>query len=523
MAKTRKRNKIMLVFPPGKVHLYADGTPASRKHCSPPSGIAYLAANLLKHGYQVTCLDMTLEKYEREVFTETFVHYGMQAHELIEEIRKEEPDVIGFSTLFSLLAGETLKLCAAVKEVFPEKHIVLGGHHPSGAPYEMLESPAVDSVLVGEADETVIQFMEALNDLRPMESVRALVYRREDDSIVNTMDGVKAARKGDGWKYFHRKDAGIPLDLDALPFPAWHLFNMQGYWKKSVRMGGGDAIAERYGVMFTSRGCPNACTFCASSLTSGYRGYRTRTIDSVLDEIRWLVETYKVNEIHFADDNLFVNKKRIKNILRVLAQKFPDIIFCNTAGVEVNALDKEVVDLMAEANFHRAILAIEAGDEEVQINSVDKKVKLDRLPVIVGYLEEKNIDIKALYMIGFPGETRAQIDRTVTLARNLGILDFHLSIVTPLPGTPLWDKCVKEDLFLEGVTFDNVNFGKAVIKLPDTKPEELEDIRRSVWLEAFKKRRAMNYQTELRKKFGIRCEAMESHSTHSQYQGFNKP
>ena len=278
------KDKVLLVFPPGKVYVYPDGTPASRKHCSPPIGIAYLAANLLKHGYRVSCLDMTLEKYEREVYSSSFVRYGLQAQELIEEIRKRDPDVIGFSILFSMIAQDGLDLCTAVKKAFPDKPILLGGQHPSGAPYEMLKTPAVDYVLVGEADNSIIQFMEALNGKRPMDSVHNLVYRRADGSVKNTMDGVEAAHEGDGWKYYSLKNSGVPKNLDELPYPAWHLFNMEGYWEKTVRTGGGDAIAERYAVMFTSRGCPHVCSFCTSPLSGGYRAYRTREIELVVDE-----------------------------------------------------------------------------------------------------------------------------------------------------------------------------------------------------------------------------------------------
>ena len=189
----------MLVFPPGKVYVYPDGKPASRKTCSPPIGIAYLAANLLKNGYKANCLDMSVENYEREIYSGSFVYYGLNAEELIERVRNENPDIIGFSVLFSMLASDVLELCTAVKKAFPDKYILLGGQHPTGAPYEMMKTPSVDFVLLGEADESIIQLMDALNGLRSLESVHSLVFRRKDGSICNTQDGVEAAHEGDGW------------------------------------------------------------------------------------------------------------------------------------------------------------------------------------------------------------------------------------------------------------------------------------------------------------------------------------
>ena len=232
---------------------------------------------------------------------------------------------------------------------------------------------------------------------------------------------------------------------------------------------------------------PHTCKFCTSPLASGFKAYRKRSNECVIKEIKWLVDTYKIGEVQFVEDNFFVSKKRAKDLMRDLAREFPDVYFQSTGGTEVNALDDEMIELMAKSNFYHAILAIEAGDPEVQASSVDKNVKLDRLPQIVKKLKEHNIDTKALYMIGFPGETRAQIQKTVDLALNLGILDFNLSIVTALPGTPLYDECIEKGLFLEGTTADNLNYSKSNIKLGDITVDELEDIRRSVWKKDLKK------------------------------------
>jgi anaerobic magnesium-protoporphyrin IX monomethyl ester cyclase len=488
MSADRKFNKMMLLFPPGKVYIHPDGVPGYRKYCAPPIGIAYLAANLIKNGYEASCLDILAEGYNNEVYEEPFVVYGLSEEEVIERINEVNPDVIGFSFMFSMLASEVYRMCAAIKKAFPDIPILAGGQHATGAPLDVMSHEDVDYVLSGEADNSVVGLMDALNGLTPMESILGLYYRAEDGTVVNTSVNVPASVEGKGWKYYDRKNSGVPLELDELPYPAWHTLNMEVYWESAVRTGGGDAYGDRYAVMLSTRGCPHTCTFCTSPLLSGYKAYRKRTNESVVEEVRWLIDTYQVDEIQFVEDNFFVSKKRVKDLLRILAKEFPDTLFWNTGGVEVNALDKEMIDLMAEANFHRAILAIEAGDPDIQESSVDKRVDLDRLPETVRYLQEKGIDLKALYMIGFPGETREQIQRTVDLAINLGVLDFNISIVTALPGTPLYDECVEKGLFLEGVTVNNLNYAKSNFRLPDISPSELEDIRRSVWLSAFEKR-----------------------------------
>ena len=483
MKDKRIYNKIMLIDPPGKVFVYPDGTPASRKHCSPPIGLAYIAANLLQHDYEVEIIDMNVEGYEQEVYKEPFIIYGLSNDDMVERVRQFNPDIIGISVLFSMLIDQVNELCQALKDGYPEKPIILGGQHASGAPLEVMDKPYIDYVLQGESDLTFIEFLEALNGKQLLSNVKRLYYK-QNGKIENTMNNIKPVEAGN----YKLKDTGIPREIDKLPYPAWHLLPIEKYWNIDVRTGGGDSVGYRYAVMLTTRGCPNACYYCTSPLTSGFRGYRKRSVESVINEIRWLIDTYNVDEIQFVEDNFYAARTRNKQLLKALAKEFSGILFWCTSGAEANALDKEMIDLMAEANFNKIILAVESGDVEVQAAKIDKKVDISRLPETVEYLKSKNIDMRALFMMGFPGETRAQIMKTVDLVKNLGVLDFNLNIVTAFPGTPLYDECIEKGLFHEKSDYNSLTFSRSNFKVPDITPEELESIRRTVWLESFKKK-----------------------------------
>jgi anaerobic magnesium-protoporphyrin IX monomethyl ester cyclase len=213
-------NKMMLMFPPGKVYVYADGTPSSRKHCSPPIGIAYLAASLIHRGYDAACLDILVEGYEHEEYCEPFIVYGLPTEEVISRIRAEQPDVIGFSVMFSMVAAEVYEIAAAVKNAFPDIPILFGGQHATGAPKDVMDHDFVDFVLLGEADNSIVDLMDALNGRRPFESIQGLYFRNEAGEVENTMVGVKPAVEGLEWNYYDRKSSGVPTDLDGLPYPA---------------------------------------------------------------------------------------------------------------------------------------------------------------------------------------------------------------------------------------------------------------------------------------------------------------
>ena len=121
--------------------------------------------------------------------------------------------------------------------------------------------------------------MDALNEKISFDEVKQLYYKKFNGEIVHTSSlcNVKPMIEGKGWNYYNRKDSAVPENLDELPYPAWHLFNMEGYWKSNIRTGGGNAKTDRYAVMLSTRGCPHTCTFCTSPLASGYKAYRKRS------------------------------------------------------------------------------------------------------------------------------------------------------------------------------------------------------------------------------------------------------
>jgi radical SAM superfamily enzyme YgiQ (UPF0313 family) len=493
---------VLLINPPGKVHLLPDGTPAHRKHCTPPLGLAYLAATLLQRGFAVNVLDVLAEGYENEYRTSDAIRYGLDESEILERVSKIKPDIIGISVLFSFLFEDVISLTRSLKKTFPDIPIILGGHHPSGQPTKVLAHETIDFVITAEADHSLPMLLEHLNRKRPLSEVPNLFYK-DNGLISNTLNWDQAKVCGKDFGQFPLKAAEIPINLDELPLPAWHLFPMQAYWNSSVRIGGGDVVRERHGVMVSTRGCPHACYFCTSPLMSGYRGFRPRSLDSIVKEIHWLKSTFGVQEIAFLDDNFFIQRNRLLTLLKRIHQEFPDLFFTVPGGTEANSLDEEVIDAMAQAHFYKVQLAIEAGDQKIQNALIDKKVNVQRLPQIIELMKSRGIEVRALFMIGFPGETRDQIEKTLELAKTLDVDDFYISLVTPIPGTPLHDQCEDQGLFLDSYSEKDIRYSSAKIRLPDVSPQELEAFRRETWVKFFeeKRKRSRNLAGTTHQKF----------------------
>jgi len=474
--------KVLLINPPGKCFIRKiDGSIVERKHCQPPLGLAYLGSACLNAGYDVEILDILAEGYEFERLTEHYIVYGLETPMVIERIRQAAPDLIGVSILFSHVASECYRIIHEIRQAFPDIPIVVGGHHPSAMPDRVMANPDIDFAMIGECDETLPQLLEALNGRFDYASIRALYYR-DGDRVLNTLSGVKPAVTGVDFNYYRLRDSPNPANVAKLAYPAWHLLKMPLYWTSDVRIGGGHVMRERCLPMVASRGCPHVCYFCTSPLMGGYKGYRQRTVADVCDEIRWLKHEYDIQEIQFLDDNFYISAPRVKDLLRALAaDEFSDILFSVPAGAEANALDDEVIDLMARANFYKVFLALEAGDQGIQNLLIDKHVNLSRVPHLVQKLKAAGIEVRGYFMLGFPGETRAQMIHTAEFALSLDLDEIALSVVSPLPGTPLFDQCVKENLFVNDFDVNDIRYSVSHIKMADITPDELEDIRRGYW------------------------------------------
>lgn len=483
-----KIDKVLLIQPSTFIYRFPDGRPAHRKHCLPPLGLAYLAGSLRSVGIDVECIDMLAEGYNNEIVGDNFISYGMPVEDLLDRIAQIKPDLIGISVLFSNIAKHAYGICAAIKERFPDILLAMGGQHPTGAASNVFRHSPVDFILKGEADANIVSLVWALRDDASLSGIPNLLYRTAT-GVVDTMAKSQAKFEGKGWAYHSVNKGGLPKGLDDLPFPAWDLFPVEKYWACDVRPSGGDVKGRRYLVGVTSRGCPHICYFCTSPLQSGFRGYRVRSLDNVFAEIGSLNDAYGLEEFMFNDDNFFVAKPRAKKVLKGLAEKFPKIAFSVPGGTEVNALDDEMIELLAAANVHKLTLNVESPDPKIQSELIDKHVKVNEVPQKVAKLRQSGIETRAMIMIGFPNQTRASILQSIEYAKNLEVDDFMLSIVTPLPGTPLFDECAKDDLFIDGFSVDEISYALSSIKLPELSPIELEELRHEEWKRGFEARR----------------------------------
>ena len=158
------------------------------------------------------------------------------------------------------------------------------------------EHPEVDYVIKGEAEESIVEFVDALEGRRAMETVHGLYWRAGGEIVDNP-----AARL-------------IP-NLDTIPYPAHDLYKITRYTNLQPLTDGLDKTARAYTIM-TSRGCPYKCTYCSKPITGNT--WRPRTVENVIGEWRWLVRDLRATEIGLTDDIWNLKLDRAKDLCRAL-------------------------------------------------------------------------------------------------------------------------------------------------------------------------------------------------------------
>jgi anaerobic magnesium-protoporphyrin IX monomethyl ester cyclase len=465
-----KLHKILLVNPPGTVFVQPDGT-RQVKEISAPLGLAYLAAEVMRLGYEVRVYDMAIENFYHEIqVSSDTVLYGDTYDQYRRVLEDYRPDMVGFSCILSNRSNSVLELCRITKEADREIITVVGGHHATALPNHLLQGNT-DFVVLGEADHSFPALIDTLRTGGDIHCVNGIVYPGNGGLVVQPrVDFVK--------------------DLDTLPYPDWEAVGLEKYW--SLPNMNNSQGKGRFGPIHTSRGCPHVCNYCAVPLHTGERNFRARDLDLVIKEIEWLNGKYQIQEIQFMDDNFFVNKTRLKDLCRRLISKFPGLYFNVPTGTDIANLDYELIDLMKAAGFHYLSLGLETGDMDVQGKFVDKRIDLVETRKKVEYMRKLGFHLSGLFMLGFPGETREQIGKTVDYATSMDFDRLYLIMVTPLPGSGLYDYCLKNNLLYDDFDVAKLRYSNTFIKNPNISRAELEGIRRTVWEEYMSKRVDLN-------------------------------
>ncbi|MBF0194378.1 MAG: radical SAM protein [Magnetococcales bacterium] len=434
--------KILLLFPPAySFKLARDINPL------PPMGLGYLASNAKKHGFDVSIFDSLLEGWNNEEETEkdNVVKIGSSDAEIAAVIREYKPDLIGVSCQFSRQYKIYPQIFALIKSIGQNIITLAGGAHVTVLPQDMLEDPNCDYIMQGEAEESFVAFLHALNNSTPLAEVDGLGWVDSD-----------------GKYNINQKNHWI-TDLDSLPFPDYDAMGLRRYF--GLESSHGMRHEAEYTPVITSRGCPARCTFCSANKVWGWK-YRARSIENVIVELRMLKDKYGIKEIMFEDDNVTANRKFAAGLFsRMIEEKF-DFIWDTPNGVGIWTINEEVIDLMKASGCIKLNFPIESGDQRVLNDVIQKPLDLDHVARLISHCKKIDLDYGVFLVVGMPGETIKDIWTSFKYCASVGCYNPLVSIATPYPGTKLFDECIEKGYFSREFALDDLFTSSFMLKTP---------------------------------------------------------
>ena len=219
-------------------------------------------------------------------------------------------------------------------------------------------------------------------------------------------------------------------DLDALPFPAWDLVDIAKYRKIWL---------ERHGYfsmnMVTTRGCPFHCNWCAKPIW-GQR-YHSRSPENVVAEMKWLKETYQPDHIWFADDIFGLKPGWLRRFGELVEQGDARIPFKCLSRADLLCRPGEV-DALRRAGAQTVWMGAESGSQKI-LDAMDKGTRIEQIHEAARLLKEAGIRACFFLQFGYPGETRADIEKTLQIVRDADPYDIGVSVSYPMPGTKFFE------------------------------------------------------------------------------------
>ncbi len=427
---------------------------------TPHLGLAYLAAVSEERGDEVMIFDADVEDEPITAAIERF-----------------DPDVVGI-TANTPQVKSAWRTAAAVKSV-KDIPVVLGGPHVSVLPAESVERPEVDIVVRGEGEAVWIKICEIVE--RAKQSNPAFTARDLLDPQAQLLDGLLGISyvTSDGEER-HNPDHPPIADLDTLPFPAYHHFKMDRYTNLQPATDAVDG-AKSFSVM-TSRGCPYRCTFCSQSIMP--IKWRARSPESVLAEWQHLVHNLGAQEIGILDDSANIQVDRLERMAELFIENGVNHvpwIFVN--GIRANLATTDLLSKLKRAGLKRVAFGVESGDPDVLL-SIDKKIDHDTIRQAFRNAKKVGLETIGFFIIGLPGDTEETMERTIRFACEVDPMIANFSMMTPYPGTKVYEIAKRQGrLFLEDwedyVFFD----GRARYELGEMTAELVE----RKWKESYRR------------------------------------
>jgi len=429
---------IVLVNPNNKKEMYGQ-LGESLAGIEPPLWIGLLAAYLREKGFSVKIIDADAQEWG--------------ARETVAEIERNRPLVVGIGAIgANPSASSTPKMMgvrhtiALIKEKNLSCKVFIHGIHPSALPERTLREEGPDFVIRGEAFYPAEELLRAIKSKKENFNIKGL-WSLKNGKVIDA-----------GW-------ADVAKDLDALPFPAWDLLEMDKYRAYNWHCFGDIKHRSPYAVIYSSLGCPFRCHYCnIHSFYEGKSGIRFRSPQRVIEEIDWLYQKYQVRHIKILDELFVINKDRLMEICDLLIARNYGINFL--AYARVDTVSKDVLAKLKKAGVNWLAFGIEAGSRKVLQGVAKGHFDQDAVRKAIQMTHEAGIYVMGNYMFGLPDDTMETMQETLDLATELNCEYVNFYTAMAYPGSQLYEDALNHGLELPREWIGFSQLGEETLPLP---------------------------------------------------------
>jgi len=353
--------RICLIMPVAKFY-------SSDADSVPPYALLYIGSALKRAGHDVKIIHQT--------------------DKVVASVLAFNPTIVGISAFTGYPVKLACDYAKEIKDVCPDIKVVLGGYHVSMLPKQVMNDPWFDFAVVGEGEETMVELVNAIaNGDKTFHDIKGLWWK--DNNMVHE-NPLRTLPKN------------IDYDID------WSLVDIDKYTKKVAHLGG-----KKYFYIFSSRGCPRNCSFCAGAYLHK-QIYRKESADHVIDQYRGILDQNNVELVEYLDDNFFVDLEWAEKVVKGIGRPY-------RALLRLDRINERVCELLNETRCRAIFVGIESGNERVRNGIMNKMLSDRQIYGAIKMMADRcpDINISAMFIGGIPGETYDEFRDTCKMAMKL--------------------------------------------------------------------------------------------------------
>lgn len=380
--------KVLFIVPQAQFNYKAPWTPL---------GAISIATFINQHGHTVRFVDRSFDKKN-----------------LKEHLGGFSPDVVCVSVISARMLKDAVKLSLECrKRGIP---VVWGGFFTADYYKDCLLSGLADYITIGEGEFNTLHLLEALENGTPVRDVKGIAYLENGQPVLTEPQ---------------------PLaDLRDLPVLDFSLCNAENYVHPYL-------FCKRMMYVYASKGCPGNCAFCSNPFYHCHK-FRTRPIDYVIREIRYLYDNYHIDGVYFSDECWYVRRE----MMREFCQRLQDENIRISWGCEMRfgICSEEDYQMLYDSGCRWMMFGTESGDPEM-LKTIHKHITVDQIRNEVNICNKIGIVSILSFIIGYPNERPDQLQNTIDLINEVPSGVNVCNIFTPVPNSELYDSLVDSDQY----------------------------------------------------------------------------